>query len=54
MRLISFRCPVEGRNIELIDCEGDEARALYRAIVCPACARLHFVKSTSGELLSGR
>ena len=54
MPLILFRCPVKALKVEWVDCEGgaqDGGSALYKVIVCPACARLHFVNHATGEVL---
>ncbi len=53
MPLILFRCPVKALQVQWVDCEGqrDEGPTLYKVIVCPACARLHFVNRSTGELL---
>jgi len=54
MRRVVFRCPMTERNTEWMDCEGerqDRGKPVYQAIVCPVCARLHFLNSSTGELL---
>lgn len=52
MPLILFRCPVKALKVEWVDCEGGpQDSALYKVIVCPACARLHFVNHATGEVL---
>ncbi len=56
MPLILFQCPVKALKVEWVDCEGrpqDGDGALYKVIVCPACARLHFVNH-AGELKEER
>lgn len=55
MPLLLFRCPVKALKVEWVDCEGqlprEDGGALYKVIVCPACARLHFVNQSTGDLL---
>ena len=54
MPLILFRCPVKALKVQWVDCEGrrhDDGATLYKVIVCPACASLHFVNQSTGEVL---
>jgi hypothetical protein len=33
--------------------EKDEAR-IYEAVICPACARLHFINTSTGKTLGSK
>ena len=55
MRVLRFHCPSTRKEVRCFDCEGQGEQgetALYQAVACPACLRLHFVNSSTGELLS--
>lgn len=55
MQVLRFHCPITRKEIRCIDCEGQGEQgeaALYQAVACPSCLRLHFVNSSTGELLS--
>jgi len=55
-RQIVFRCPHTGTRVQLrLDEEAVEAARpddTHVSVACPACNALHFVKSSTGELLS--
>ena len=53
--LIKFRCPETDMDVQtLLDKqEKDEAR-IYEAVICPACARLHFINTSTGKTLGSK
>jgi hypothetical protein len=53
--LIKFRCPETDMDVQtLLDKqEKDEAR-IYEAVICPACARLHFINTSTGKALGSK
>jgi hypothetical protein len=55
-RPIIFKCPQTGMNVQhwLADTEEGEKEAekeAYVSVVCQACNRLHFINSSTGNLL---
>ena len=55
MRLLRFHCPLTRQEIRCVDCEGQGEQAeavLYQAVACPSCSRLHFVNTSTGQVLS--
>ncbi|QOZ56467.1 hypothetical protein XH90_31430 [Bradyrhizobium sp. CCBAU 53338] len=58
LRQILFKCPRTGTNVQLrLDDAGpecSESTDTHVSVLCPACASLHFVNSTTGRLLGDR
>jgi hypothetical protein len=57
MRPFIFKCPHTGFNVQhRLDDEAPPAEpsAAYETVVCPACARLHFINKSNGRLLGER
>lgn len=52
---ILFRCPGTGMNVQhwLADVPED-AKDHHSSVVCPACAKLHFIHNSTGKLLGGK
>jgi hypothetical protein len=54
MAHIVIRCPQTGLNVQvwLPERTPTDQPDAYETVICPACARLHFVNKTTGKLLS--
>jgi hypothetical protein len=51
-RHILFKCPQTGMHVQhWLPAAPDEPQGTHRSITCPACAKLHFVNSSTGKLL---
>jgi predicted RNA-binding Zn-ribbon protein involved in translation (DUF1610 family) len=52
-RHIVFKCPRTGLNVQhrLAEDVPDDRKNAYTSVVCPACANLHLVHSSTGKLL---
>jgi len=49
---ILFRCPTTGMNVQHSLADGpDGEKDRYGSVVCPACARLHFIHNSTGKPL---
>ena len=51
--LIKFRCPETDLEVQTLLDNKDEAR-IYEAVICPACARLHFINRSTGKALGSK
>jgi len=53
MSKLLFKCPVTGMSIQhwLDGDDPSEPGERYQSIVCPACARLHFINRKTGRVL---
>jgi hypothetical protein len=52
MAYFVFRCPMTSMNVQHWSDEYDDVRENeYEGIICPACARLHFLNRKTGKLL---
>jgi hypothetical protein len=54
MSKLLFKCPVTGTSIQRwLDDDDDPSTPgeRYQSIVCPACARLHFINRKTGRVL---
>jgi hypothetical protein len=53
MGKLLFTCPVTGMSIQhwLDDDDPIASGERYQSIVCPACARLHFINRKTGRVL---
>ncbi len=51
-RHIVFKCPQTGMNVQhsLAD-TADDAKDAYVSVLCQACTKLHFINSSTGNLL---
>jgi len=49
---ILFRCPNTGMNVQhwLADAPEDE-KDRHSSVVCPACAKMHFIHNSTGKPL---
>ena len=50
---IIFHCPQTGTDVQTLlpKQEHEETRPYYVAVICPACARLHFINKSTGIAL---
>jgi hypothetical protein len=50
---IIFHCPQTGTDVQTLlpKQEHEETRSYYVAVICPACARLHFIDKSTGIAL---
>jgi hypothetical protein len=47
-----FKCPATSQNIQSwLDDDEDSPDDKYEPMICPACARLHFLNRKTGKLL---
>ncbi len=46
-----YRCPKTGQQVQSFVAEGDSDATEFEAIVCSACARLHWVSPKTGRVL---
>jgi hypothetical protein len=47
-----FTCPATSMNVQhWLDDDKDAPADEYRAVICPACTRLHFLNRKTGRLL---
>ena len=54
MSKLLFKCPVTGVSVQHWLDDDDPSTTLgerYQSIVCPACARLHFINRKTGRVL---
>ena len=53
MESFVYRCPNTRQNVQgiIADAPGDKADDGFQAIVCNACARLHWVNPKTGRVL---
>ena len=51
--LITFRCPETDLEVQTLLDNKDEER-IYEAVICPACARLHFINRSTGKALGSK
>jgi hypothetical protein len=53
MANLIYRCPHTALNVQawMPDDEQPEAEQVYKAVLCSACTRLHFIHKSSGRLL---
>ena len=49
---ILFECPSTGMKVQHLLADAPENKKdCYSSVVCPACARLHFIHNSTGKLL---
>ena len=54
-RPILFKCPNTGMNVQHWLAETSKAAPdLHVSVTCPACAKVHFIQSSTGKLLGER
>lgn len=52
MAHVLFVCPVTSMKVQhWLDDDANIPKNEYRAVTCPACARLHFISRKTGKLL---
>lgn len=50
-RPIIFKCPRTGMNVQHFLADEPTSAGEYKAVVCQACTKLHFIHSSSCKLL---
>jgi hypothetical protein len=53
-RPIIFKCPRTSMNVQHFLADEPASEGEYKAVVCQACKRVHFIHSISGKLLGER
>lgn len=50
---ILFKCPHTGMNVQhrLAADVPDDEKGAHSAVMCPACAKIHFIHNSTGSLL---
>jgi hypothetical protein len=53
MANLIYRCPQTGMNVQawMPEDEQTEGEQVYKALLCSACTRLHFIHKLTGKLL---